>query len=319
MTVAPGHRIDAVVRGMPHVPSTQLELRDPRGVIVPATEVIDFRHGNETIAIAIVVEGQEIYMGNDDFEPEDSAARYLGALKGIQRGIDALDLVNTMPVGSLGTLITYDERAVVRQPLGPIASLTGRSLGTQKDYYGRIGYSLVQALSLAVGELEQAPTHKKLLIVIGDGNDTNNDAAKAQFADLKKRAAHGGIQVAAIIYKGALSEPSNPIIAFHALAQTANSFEGIESAMKDAVRRATAQYTVRFAGDRLDWDGTAQDLTVVVGANELDPVSVQMGMARVPVAETPWFLRWWTQLGAGVLLVGLMTIGQRLRAGRLTV
>jgi hypothetical protein len=322
LTVVPGPgapSIEATIHGASRVADSQLKLRDPRGVVVPATEVVDFKHGTETIAIAIVVEGQEIWMGNDDFEAYDSPARYQGALKDIKRAIDALDLANTMPAGSLGTIITYDERPWIKLPLGPIANLDGSALGTQKDYYGRIGYSLVQATALAIGELETAPTHKKLLLVIGDGNDTNPDAAKAQFADLKKRAAQGGIEVAAIIYKGALSDPSSGILALHSLAQTANSFEGIEDAMKEAVRRATSQYTVRFDGTRLDWDGTAQDLTILVGAIELEPVTVQMGPARTPPAETPWFLRWWTQLAAGVLLVGLILVGQRLRAGRLTI
>lgn len=316
MTVVPGQgapQIEAVLERAPRVPLTELRLRDPRGIAVPATEVIEFPHSTETIAIAIVVEGGEVWMGNTGLEPEDSPARYLGAFDGIQRGLDSLDLATTMPPGSLGTVITYDERARVRLPLGPIGRLNGQALGTEKDYYYKIGQSLVQATSLALGELEQAPTHKKLMIVISDGNDTNNEAAKAQFADLKKRAAQGGIQIAAVIYKGQLSEPTNAITTLHPLAVTANSFEAIEHEMREAVRRATSQYAVRFAGERLSWDGTTQELTVILGATELDPVTVQMGTAHTPAAETPWFLRWWTQLAAGVLLVGLVMIGQRLR------
>lgn len=319
MTVQPARRLEAVLQGAPRVPLTQLRLRDPRGVIIPATEVVEFQRGAETIAVAIVVEGGEIWMGNDTIEPEDSPARYVGALEGIQRGLDALALGTTMPAGSLGTLITYDGSARVRLPLGPIAKLTGAALGTQRDYYYRLGQSLVQATELAIGQLEQASTHKKLLIVISDGNDSNIDAAKYQLADLRKRAMRDRIQIASIIYKGQLSEPSNAIVALHPLAVTANSFEGIEHAMQEAVRRATSQYTVRFAGDRLSWDGTLQELTILVGATELEPVTMQMGMVQKPAVETPWFLRWWTQLAAGVLLVGLLIGGQRLRVGRLAI
>ena len=314
MTVAPGHRIDAVVQGAPRVPVSRLALRDSRGVVVPATEVIDFKHGTDTIAIALVVEGGEVWMGNDDFESEDSPTRYLGALKGIKRGIDALDLAHRMPPGSLGMVITYDVRPSIKLPLGPIAQLDGSALGTQKDYHRSVGQSLVQATSLAIGELEQAPTHKKLLLVISDGNDTNNEAAVVQFASLRKRAAQAGIQVAAIIYKGALSDPGFPIVKLHPQAQVAHISEGIEDAMKEAVRLATSQYTVRFDGTRLDWNGTAQDLTLVFGGDDLEPVTVQMGPARKPASETPWFLRWWAQLAAGVLLVALIVVGQRLRA-----
>jgi len=258
IAVVPGQALEAVIQGGPRIPLTQIALRDPRGVVVPATDLVEFRDGKETIAIAIVVEGGEVWLGNDTFEPEDSPARFVGAIEGIRRGIDGLDLAHTMPAGSLGMLITYDDRANLRVPLGPIAKITGAAFGVQKDYYSKFGQSLVQGTELAIAELEKAPTHKKLLLVIGDGNDTNNEAAKLQFADLKKRAAQDRIQIASIIYKGQLSEPTSAILGLGPLAVTANSFEGIANEMKEAVRRATSQYTVRFPGQRLSWDGKVQ-------------------------------------------------------------
>jgi hypothetical protein len=47
------------------------------------------------------------------------------------------------------------------------------------------------------------------LIVICDGNDTNNDAAKSQLEALKKQAAQDDVQTFAIIYKSKLSAEEN--------------------------------------------------------------------------------------------------------------
>jgi hypothetical protein len=319
LTVVPepgAPRIDALIMGGPLLPMQQVVLRDPRGVLVPGAEVTDFRSGKRSIAVAVVFNGQEVWVGNDQIEPADSPALYLGALEGIRRGVDALDLVHTTSAGSKAMLITYDDQARIRLPLGPVSRLTGAAVGTQRDYYSRIGTSLVEGTTLAIDELEHARTDKKLVIVVSDGNDTNNEAARVQFAELKKRAASDRIRVAAIIYKGQLSDPDSVITALAPNAAMVNSFEGIAEAMRDALRRETTEYTVRFPGHRLSWDGTVQELTVQIGRDDLEPVAVQMGQPRKPAAETPWFLRWWAQLAAGLLLVGAIIGVQRVRGSR---
>jgi len=318
--IVPGRgapQLEATIRGAGVQPLEAISLRDPRGVTVPATAVVPFKHGREAISIAFVVEGSEVWLGNDTFEPEDSPARYLGTLNGIRRGFDRLALGSSMPSGSSGMLITYDDRVNVRVPLGPVGRLTGAAFGTQKDYYGRIGQSQAHAISIAVGELERAQATKKLLVVISDGSDTNNEAARGHLADLKKRAAIARIELAAIVYKGYLSSPETVISALTPRTVTVNSYDGIEEAMRDAVLRATSQYTVRFPGEALQWDGKPQELVVQLGFSELDPVTVTMGPARR--APAPWYLSFWAQLVAGVLLVGAIAIGVRVRAGRMTV
>jgi len=318
LTVVPGQgttapQIEALVTGGPRIPLGAITLRDPRGVTVPAAELVEFKNSKRTIAIAIVFNGQEVWTGNDTIEPEDSPARYLGALDAIRRGVDGLELARTVSPGSKATLISYAERAQIRVPMLDARKLTGASVGLQKDYYGRIGTSLVEGTALALTELEGQSADRKLLILISDGNDTNPEAATAQLAEQKKRAAQGRIEIASIIYKGYLSDASNVVTALAPKSITVNSHDGIVEQMREALRRATSEYTLRFPGQRLDFDGTVQELTLQFDRDTIEPISVQMGYAPPARAPTAWYLRWWAQLAAGVVLVGLFLLVQRLR------
>ncbi len=305
--------LEATIRGAGVQPLDAIALRDPRGVTVAASAIMPFAKGKESIAIAFVIEGGEVWLGNDEFEPEDSPARYFGTLNGIRAGLDRLDLGRTMPRGSAGMIVTYDTFPRMRVPLGPIGQINGAAMGTQRDHYGHLGQSQAAAIALAMAELETASTHKKLLIVIGDGNDTNNEAAKGQLADLKKRAAMHRIDVAAIVYKGYLSSPETVITHLTPRTVTANSMDSVEAEIREAVRRSTSQYTVRFPGERLRWDGTVQELSVQLGFIGTEPVPVKMGTAPPRPEGTPWYLTFWAQLAAGMLLVGAIVAAQRLR------
>lgn len=323
LTVVPGRgtvsrQIEALVTDAPQIPLSKITLRDPRGVVVPASERIDFRDGTRTMALAVVFNGQEVWMGNDDIEPEDSPARYPGTLHAIRDGLRAMDLAHTLSRGSKAMLVSYADIAEVRSPMRPAALMTGEAVGTQKDYYMKFGTALVEGVSLAITELEQTPTDKKLVIIISDGNDTNNDEAKLQFAELKKRAAKANIRIVSIIYKGLLSDSANAITTLAPSSITVNSADGMIEQMREAIRRATSDSTFRFTGERLTWDGLYQDLTLRFDRDELEPVAVKMGHAPAPRAETPWFLRWWAQLAAGALLVGLYVGVARLR-GRIAI
>jgi len=318
LTVVPGKgtaapMIEAMVSGAPRIPMEQITLRDPRGVVVPASELVEFRDSEHTMAVAIVFNGQEIWIGNTDFEADDSPARYPGALAGLRRGVDAMDLGRALPPGSKATLISFADTAQIKVPMGPAAAVTGAAVGIQKDFYAKFGTALVEGTSLAITELEEVRADRKLLIVVSDGNDTNPDAAKSQLAELRKRAVQGRIQIVSIIYKGVLSDSSSVVTTLAPRSITVASDEGIIEQMREAIRRATSDYTVWFPGERLRWDGTHQEVTLRFGREEIDPVTLTMGYAPPASPATPWFLRWWAQLAAGALLVGVIVGVARMR------
>lgn len=188
------------------------------------------------IALALVFNGSEPYVGNDDLETEDSTTRYFGILKDLAKGIDALDLVHQVPANSQAMLISYDDKPSIRVPMGPIANLSGESLGHQKDYYRHIGSSLVQAVALADAELAKATAPKKVLIIVGDGNDTDNETAKPALARLRQQLSAKNAVVHAIIYKGPLSEPRDVISVLDPEASTVNSVDAIGSDLHRTLR-----------------------------------------------------------------------------------
>ncbi len=164
------------------------------------------------LAVAIVMNGWELWVGNDQEIPQitkDDPSRYPGLLIELRSALDKNKIGTWGPAGSLGMVITYADKPVIRVPMGPLGELTGRSLGTQADYFGTTGVELVSAVRLALGELRKVQTPRRALIVICDGNDTNNDVAKSHLESLKKQAAQDGVQTFGIVYKSKLSAESN--------------------------------------------------------------------------------------------------------------
>ena len=94
--------------------------------------------GKETIAIALVINGQEIWIGNDEYET-DPNARYEGTLKNLSQAIDRLQLGGAGPPGSKAIVVSYSTGAEIKLPMGDLKAVTGAALGTQRDYRGKIG------------------------------------------------------------------------------------------------------------------------------------------------------------------------------------
>jgi hypothetical protein len=88
-------------------------------VTVKAEKLREYSEGTETIAIALVINGQEIWIGNEEVEP-DPNAQYQGVLKNLEAAIDKLQLGNAGPPGSKGVVISYSQGAEVKVPMGDL-------------------------------------------------------------------------------------------------------------------------------------------------------------------------------------------------------
>src|SRR4051812_14625187 len=69
-----------------------------------------------TTALVVVMNGQEVWIGNDTIEAEDAPSRYLGALAGIKAGWAAANVVGALPPGSVGEIVTYDDHVALASP-----------------------------------------------------------------------------------------------------------------------------------------------------------------------------------------------------------
>lgn len=306
LEVAPGDppAIEATITGAGDVAPDRLVLSEPGSpVAIAATSVRPYKTGTEAITVALVFNSQEIWVGNDEIEPEDSPARYSGILIPLKAALSSVSFADAMPAGSQSVVVAYADKPEIRAPLGPIGELRGEALGTQRDYYAKLGSSLVQGIDAGIAELQRATTPRKALIVISDGTDSNEDTAKTELARLKQLAAQARIDTFAIIYKGVLSDPRNDITAMIPAAVTVDD-QGIAPALQSIVARLADRHYATFPGAALTWDGEPHELVVTVDGRAQDPVTLVLGSAASPASG----LRWWSvglMLGLAALLVVL--------------
>jgi len=297
------------------IPMDKFTLYEPgakQKIEIKPSAMHGYTEGTETISIAFVMLGWEIWIGNDDLLPEDDPSRYPGVLKALEQALDGVKFNESAPSGSLGELITYNDKATVKIPMGPLGNITGAAFGTQKDYQNTKGKELVKGIELALADLHNAKTARKALIVITDGADTNSDAAKAQLTALKKQALQDHIQTFAIIYTGVQigEAPVNVIPAMFTNTTTVTSAENIATALKAILARMADRVYLTFPtydpklGVGLQWDGKPHQLVVKVDKDDTEPVELTM----VPVWSPPVMGGFPTWLLVLIILVGLLLL-----------
>lgn len=276
--------LDVTVIGGAKVPIEKFSLsttNQGQKVTVRPEKLREYTEGTETIAIALVINGQEIWVGNDDYETDENA-KYSGVLKNLEAAIDKLQLGNAGPPGSKGVVVSYSSGAEIKVPMGDLKLITGGALGSQKDYHRKIGTDMVQGITLGLAELSRVSTARKALIVVGDGNDTNNEVAKAALADLKKQASKQNIQLFAVIYKDQISGEGSVITTMIPTAKTVGSIEGIAAELSGIIARMADRYYLTFpgydekTGVGLPWDGRDHDLVLKIDQTDLDPFTLTL-------------------------------------------
>jgi hypothetical protein len=310
-------QIEATVIGAPNLPSDKFVLRDESAkqpIELKPTSKRDYNQGTETLAVAIVMNGGEFWIGNDDILPPDDPVHCPGVLKSLEAALDKLSFKDAGPTGSLGTVVTYADKIVPRIPMGPLANITGGALGSQTDYKGTQGLELVKGIETALADLHKAQTSRKVLIVVGDGKDTNPEAAKGQLAALKKQAAQDQVQTFAIIYKSCeiAQQENNPVV-INAMVQavsTVNSADSIASSIAAILGRMADRQYLTFPGFDpkiglgLTWDGKPHNLVIKVDKEDTDPVQLTLAPAWSPSKPGfPWLILIIVLIGAIVLLV----------------
>jgi hypothetical protein len=306
-------QIEATVIGAPNLPNEKFTLREEgakQPIEIKPTSKREYNQGTEKLAIAIVMNGWEIWIGNDKVLPEDDPSRYPGVLEAFEAALDKVDFKSAGPAGSMGTVITYADKAAVRIPMGPLDKITGAQLGTQKDYFGTKGSEMVKGVDLALTELHKVQASRKVLIVVCDGLDTNMEAAKGQLTALKGQAKTDQIQTFAIIYKSAMSAEGNVISTMIPQTQTVNSADNIATAIAGILTRMADRQYLTFPGFDpkvglgLTWDGKTHNLILKVDKDDAEPVPLSMApIWSASKAGFPWLILILVLVGALVLLL----------------
>lgn len=312
--------VEATLVGAPKTTPDKITLSTTtRGgkVTIKADKLKSYAEGKETIAVALVIDGQEIWMGNDDIPTEgsaDEAAKLTGALKVLGPALDKLELGASSPAGSQGMVVTYSQGAEVKLPMGDLKRVTGAALGTQKDYYGKKSDDMVQGITLAMAELSKVATARKALIVIGDGSDTNNAAAKPALVELKRQAAAQHVETYAIIYEASIkSETGTSITAMIPNAKTVSSVDGIPAELANISARISDRYYVTFDGATLPWDGRDHELAIKIDTLELDGADTTMTPKWAPPqpAHFPWLATLFGMVSIGGVFGAVMWLRKR--------
>jgi len=309
---APG--IDVTVVGGPTLTVDKFSLSTTNKgikVTMKAEKLRPYTEGTETIAIALVINGQMIWIGSDEIPDLDDNSKYPGVLKNLEQAIDKLQLGNAGPPGSKGIVVSYSNGAEVKVPMGDLKLITGAALGEQKDYKNKIGTDMVQGITMAMAELSKVSTARKALIVVGDGNDTNNEAAKNALVDLKKQANKQGVQLFAIIYKDPISSEGAVITTMIPNAKTVNSVDGISSELNAIIARMAERYYLTFPGfdektnEYLPFDGKEHDLVLKADQTEADPVTMTLAPVWAPPVKSsfPWLIVILSAVGLILLIV----------------
>jgi len=291
--------IEATIIGAPPLDLDKFAIYDQNQkppVLIKATKLVPYLKGQEPLALALVINGNEIWMGNDDYIPEDDPARHLGVLKGLKQGLQSVPFATAGPAGSKGVLITYGDKAEMRVPMGPLSNITGEALGSQKDYYKKTGTALVQGIELALAN-EEAHAVERLPV----------SADRVRHADK--------VQTFAIMYKGELSDPGNVVSIMIPTASTTPSADGITSALTAILARMANRQYLTFPGfdEKVElgfnWDGKEHNMVVKIDKDDAgDPVPLTLSPPwNVPKGASLWWL-YFIVIPVGALLLILILV-----------
>jgi hypothetical protein len=305
-----------VINGPPGKAAEDFQLVQNEGtpVAIKATKLTPYLEGKEPIAIALLLEGHEIWMGNESYvESEDD--KYVGVFSKLGAVVAALTKAG--PPGSLGAIIYYNTSATVKQGMTDLASLNAGMLGKQTDFQGKTTRNFVAGLELALQELTKAGTKRKALLVIGDGADTNADSAREQMGRLRDKFAEAGVEIYVVYFAVSQDQaPPSPDI-MEALAgnlPTAGSMDDIATKVQGVVSAIQNQrYYLTFPGydDVLKvgftWDGKQHDLALRAGDKEQEINGVILAPKWAP--DTGGGVPWWLFVIIPLLLIALVVVG----------
>ena len=270
---------------------------------VHARAVRSFVDGDDTVALAFVIEGDAAWID--------------AALAPLARAIDDV-LPGKFPAATRAIVVSAGPdvpRVVV--PMGRLQDVSGSSLGAPRDYADVHGVSLAPALDLAIASLAKEPAAVKAVIVIGDGTDADPDRAKLALAELKKTRNQQQIQSFAIVYSPR-DDASNPAItAFVPNAKRITTTDGLRAALAGIVGQLAERYDIAFAGfdpvhrEGLAFDGKSHSLALDLGGEATEPVDVVLPAWSPPRSIVARFGPLLLRLGGGlVLAIGLALVAR---------
>ncbi len=284
-------------------------------VEVTAEKVKTYTESDDKMAMVVLVQGDERWIGNETYRDEDDPERLEGAFVGIGPALDAL--AKAGPEGSVAALIIYTNgRANIRQEMSAATELSGASLGGQKDYEGNITIPLLVGLDEAITQFDKLAGYRKILVVLGDGTGQEEDITaglKDRIAKLRDRQA----ETFTIYYDVNASQSPMGLNSMKLLGYSghkhASSRENFESFAKQFAETIGARYYVDFPGCTsgatpacFTHDGQEHEFIVSVGDKESDIIALVTTKWDKPVVEESSL--WWLWLLIAVVVIAVIVV-----------
>ncbi len=297
-----GKSVEATLRGAPASGPVELHemLVEDKPPIV-ATSVHNFLDGGP-VSVAFVLSGDAGWMGAHNIHDDDYDPDHVSLHKPLSAAFDVLQLASALPAGSEAMVVRYDTEAAILVPWKPAGQVGGIDLGAAKDFAGRLGVDMVHGIELACTELATRPQRRKLMIIIGDGNDTATDINDAGYNLRALAETCPGVTSAALVIKSPISAETDAMEQWtpNVIRLTSvNAASGLEAALKKTLQLATDQFDATFPLAKFPRDGKRRSYLLVSGGQELASATLQMLDPPAPPSP-PWQLWRWLVL-AGVV------------------
>ena len=316
-----------IVDAVPGLAAEQFALRQEDAdtpISVLAEKVQTYTESNDKMAMVVLIQGDERWMGNETYRDEEDPDRQEGAYTGIGAALDALGKAG--PPGSRAALLVYTAgKAEAKQPMDDATQLAATSLGGQKDFEGKIGIPLLVGLDEAITLFDQHAGYRKILVVIGDGTGQEEDIGaglKERVDKLKQRK----VEVFSIHYESVPSPSPVGQQNMNRLGITeskhASSRDNFSAFADRFVEVIGARYYITFPGCKdgplspcFTFDGQVHEFVVKAGDQESDITELQLPIWNAPKPEEESSL-WWLWLLLALLVIGIVVAVLVVRARR---
>ncbi len=169
----------------------QLTATNGESAVVAAGKApIELITGGQATAVEVVFSGESKWAALE--------------LETLESGLGFVRLPDDSTIGA----VSYATGAAVRAAATPKSRFGAGWLGYVPLYRDAVGSDLVQGVTLGLAELSHAKALRKVLVIVGDGNDTNNSTAKPALIALQAAAQKAGITLRAVLAPGRAEAPS---------------------------------------------------------------------------------------------------------------
>jgi hypothetical protein len=308
-----------VIGAIPGLAAEQFTLRQDDidvPVSIPADKVKTYVESDDPMAMVVLIQGDERWIGNESYLDAEDPDRMEGAFQGLGAALDAL--AKAGPPGSKTAVLIYSQgRADPKLPMGDAAQLGAGALGSQKDYQNNIGVPLLVGLDEALNLFDKHAGYRKILVTIGDGTGQEEDIAeglKERINKLEQRKVESFSIFYESIVSGSPEGQNNMKKIGYSEAKAATSRENFEAFAKQFVEHIGARYYAIFPGCTAKkpqtcfvMDGQMHDFVLKAGEMESDVISLKTPLFQKAAPEEEGSL-WWLWLLLGLLVIGLVVV-----------